>query len=31
VIEGGVDISMPSAGGGTGFTPGVAGMFAYSF
>jgi putative OmpL-like beta-barrel porin-2 len=31
VVEGNVDISMPSAGGGTGFTPGVAGMFAYSF
>jgi hypothetical protein len=31
VVEGGVDLSRFSAGGGTGFTPGIAGMFAYSF
>ncbi len=31
VIEGGIDLGKPSAGGGTGMTPGVAGMFAYSF
>lgn len=31
VIEGGIDLTRPSAGGGTGMTPGIAGMFAYSF
>lgn len=32
VIEGAVDVGKPSAAGaGTGFTPGLAGMFAYSF
>ncbi len=31
VVEGGVDLSKFSAGGGTGLTPGIAGMFAYSF
>jgi len=31
VIEGGIDLSRASAGGGTGMTPGIAGMFAYSF
>lgn len=31
VIEGAVDVSRPSGAGTTGFTPGLAGMFAYSF
>ncbi len=32
VVEGGADIGLPSAAGaGTGFTPGLAGMFTYSF
>jgi hypothetical protein len=31
VIEGGIDLGKPSAGGGTGLTPGAAAMFAYSF
>ena len=30
VVEGSMDLSKPSA-GGTGMTPGVAAMFAYSF
>ncbi len=31
VLEGGVDLTKLSAGGGTGFTPGVAGEFTYNF
>lgn len=31
VIEGNVDLFRPSAGGGMSMTPGLAGMFAYSF